>query len=67
MKKRIFLTVLFAVLLFIVLLGALPFVLTSQWAIRKFFLPVAEEKMQCTITTEKILFDLSDPCPIPWN
>ena len=61
MKKRIFLTVLFAVLLFIVLLGALPFVLTSQWAIRKFFLPVAEEKMQCTITTEKILFDLSDP------
>ena len=61
MKKRIFLTVFLPIFALIILLGALPFILTSQWAVRKYMLPVAEKKMQCSITSEKINFSLFDP------
>ena len=61
MKKRIFLTIFISLLSLLFILGAIPFILTSPWAIRKYFLPAAEKKMRCSITAEKISFDLFDP------
>lgn len=61
MKKRIFLTIFISLLSLLFILGAIPFILTSPWAIRKYFLPAAEKKMRCSITSEKINFSLFDP------